>query len=241
MGENRNQNDPQELSWIRRAKSSPIALLVTALVAFLGWLALAVENGGKIWDRFSTPQAFVLAENTAKASFSEQLVQRAWRRLFWARLFTSGVAHKVTIEDINDAWKHYIDADADWNANVMLSIVGLETHYDMNRSRNLEFGILPAFASLDKILAELRRSETVEHIRDGKEVTASEMEVVNRLVTCSESATWLLNEQFYMLSRCFAPDDPSMKNICSSDMLNSSDEDKLNRCLENSKHAQSAD
>jgi hypothetical protein len=55
-----------------------------ALIAKRGNLTDVV---GKTYDHFKIPEAFVLAETTAKSAFSERLAQRAWRRLIWSDNF----------------------------------------------------------------------------------------------------------------------------------------------------------
>jgi hypothetical protein len=88
-----------------------------ALAAVTGGALVALGNFadivGKSYDRIKTPEAFVLAENTAKSGFSDQLAQRAWRRLFWADNFRARVINAAPIIDIDASWKAYIDADAD--------------------------------------------------------------------------------------------------------------------------------
>ena len=67
------------------------------------------DSIGKIYDRLKTPEAFVLAENTAKSNFSDQLARRAWLRLFWADNFRARVISRAPMSDIDSSWNAYID------------------------------------------------------------------------------------------------------------------------------------
>jgi arylsulfatase A-like enzyme len=74
------------------------------------------------------------------------------------------------ISDVDDSWKNYVDADADGNTNLMISIVGIEQHYDSLRSARFENAIQPNFKDLDDELAALRRSNFLRGLRDGYEI-----------------------------------------------------------------------
>ncbi len=89
---------------------SEVAVVIGALIAEVGNLADVV---GKTYDRFKTPEAFVLAETSAESAFSDQLAQRAWRRLFWADNFRARAAGSAPLADIDKSWDSYIQADAD--------------------------------------------------------------------------------------------------------------------------------
>jgi hypothetical protein len=107
----------------------------------------------------------VLADNTAKSTFSDQLAQRAWRRLFWADNFRVRVVNRAPISDIDASWKAYIDTDADWNANIMISIVGLERYYGANRSAQLEGKVQELFQQLDDELEKDKPPAPIENAR----------------------------------------------------------------------------
>jgi hypothetical protein len=152
------------LKQLKKGSLYAVAVAVGALLTQLGGLA---ESAGRVVGYFQTPEAFVLAENTAKSAFSDQLAQRAWRRMFWAKNFRARVLTLAPASDIDLSWKNYIDADADWNANLMISIVGLQNYYGKKRSEDLEYDIQNLFSHLDEKLAELRRSDVLRGLRNG--------------------------------------------------------------------------
>jgi hypothetical protein len=133
-----NQTEMVEPVWLVKLKRTGlyvVAMLIGGLVVGIGNFADLI---GKSYDRFKPSEALVLAENTAKSKFSDELARRAWRRLFWADNFCARVITHAPISDIEASWGAYIDSDADWNANIMISIVGLEHYYDASRSEELE-------------------------------------------------------------------------------------------------------
>ena len=202
--------DPVWLKKIRRGSSYAVAIAIGALLTQLGNIA---DGVGKVFDRFGTPQAFVLAENTAKSGFSDQLAQRAWRRLFWADNFQARVVAHAQISDIDLAWKNYIDADADWNVNIMISIVGLEHYYNSNRRADLENHIVPLFVELDKELGALRRSEAIGALRKETEPTSDQQKEIEGIAKNVETTSDSLKNRLYILVTCFAKDD-KQKNLC---------------------------
>ena len=68
---------------------------------------------------------------------------------------------------IDSSWNAYNDSDADWNANLMNTIVGLERYYGAKRSAQTEGKIQMLFPQLDNELAALRRSDIVKELRAG--------------------------------------------------------------------------
>jgi hypothetical protein len=83
------ENEP---AWLRRLRRSAFAVVFIAVGALLSQLTNVVEGLGKLYDRyFGEPKEFAIADRSAKAIFSDQLAQRAWRRLFWASNFRSRV------------------------------------------------------------------------------------------------------------------------------------------------------
>jgi hypothetical protein len=195
-------HDPAWLGRFRKTGFYVVAVFVGVVIAEIGNVADVI---GKSWDRLKKPEAFVLAEATAKSQFSDQFAQRAWRRLFWADNFRARVVNEAPIGDIDSSWKAYIETDADWNANVMISIVGVDRYYGQARSAQLESEILPAFARLDDNLAVLRRSAAINAIREGKELTADQRSQVAGMATSAKNASDDLKVLLYVFVRCFAP------------------------------------
>jgi hypothetical protein len=84
------------------------------------------------------------------------------------------VVSRAPMSDIDSSWNAYNDSDADWNANLMNSIVGLERYYGAKRSAQTEGKIQMLFLQLDDELAALRRSDIIKELRAGKEPDATQ-------------------------------------------------------------------
>ena len=202
-----------EPKWLAKIKNLPPVVTVISLFS----LAVSISVGAKaivdLFNSFKTPESFVLAEISAKSVFSDQFTQRAWRRLFWADNFLGRVRAQTMIQDVDDAWKHYIDADAEWNANIMISYVGLETHYDRTRRRMLEHYIQPGFQVLDMYLAAIRNGPLVNNLRTGEHNSR-----VLTPIDCASAVSRQLKAHLYVLVGCTLPD--QNVNLCNNDDFN---------------------
>jgi hypothetical protein len=212
--------EPHEPRWLQRLKKGSAYAVAVAVGAALVWAGSVFEGIGKVSDRFKTPDAFVLAENTAKSAFSDQLAQRAWRRLFWAQLFLRRVNGRAAISDIDGAWKSYIDADADWNANIMISIVGLQNYYGKKRSKELEHDIEKLFSKLDDHLGTIRLSDMMSDLRKGSDLKPEQIETFNNEAIRAKLDIDVLQSKLYSLVRCVSDKDHDDEhNICEADDL----------------------
>lgn len=210
------ENEPV---WLARLRRSAFAVVFFAAGALVGQVTNIAEGLGKLYDRYlGEPEAFVVADRSAKAVFSDQLAQRAWRRLFWANNFRLRVQNVAPLVDIDASWKSYIEADADWNANVMSAIVGLSRHYDAKRSERFEGIIQDLFSKLDDELAALRNSEVVRSLRDGRSPNDQERAAAKILSEQVKAASEKVNIELYALVRCILPPRESTadekKNLC---------------------------
>ena len=203
MSEQESGGEAAEPEWLAKLKKASFYIVAAAVGGLLVGVANFADVIGKIYDRFKTPEAFVLAENTAKSAFSDQLAQRAWRRLFWADNFRARVVNLAPIADIDASWKAYIDADADWNANIMISIVGLDHYYDAKRADRLEGLIQTMFSQLDEQLAELRRSDVVVASRAGGQPDIAQRSEAARLAKKAGETSDALKRELYIMVRCF--------------------------------------
>jgi hypothetical protein len=196
-------NEPVWLGKLRRSAFAFVFFAAGALVAQVTNLA---DGVGRLYDRFSKePEAFVLADRSAKSTFSDQLAERAWRRMFWANNFRARVENVAPLTDIDASWKSYIDADADWNANIMIAIVGLRRYYDEKRSARLEGPIQTLFANLDAQLASLRNSEVVRALREGRSAADPERQAAKAASGEVVDALDKVNRELYALVRCIRP------------------------------------
>ena len=107
------------------------------------------------------------------------------------------------MSDIDSSWKAYNDSDADWNANLMNSIVGLERYYGAKRSAQTEGKIQMLFLQLDDEFAAFRCSDIVKELRAGKEPEATQQTDGVALAYGSAKTTETMRNQLYALARCF--------------------------------------
>ena len=197
------ENEP---AWLRRLRRSAFAVVLLAAGALLGQITNLADGLGKLYDRYiREPEAFTVADRSAKAIFSDQLAQRAWRRLFWANNFRGRVETVAPLADIDASWKAYIEADADWNANLMSAIVGLSRHYDEKRSWRLEGEVQTLFSKLDDELAALRNSEVVKALREGRKPNEQESANTKIISKRVKEASENVNVELYKLVRCIVP------------------------------------
>ena len=210
------ENEP---AWLGKLRRSAFAVVLFAAGALVTEVTNVAEGLGKLYDHYyKEPQAFVLADRSAKSTFSDQLAQRAWRRLFWAGNFRLRVESIAPLADIDASWNSYIDADADWNANLMIAIVGLDHYYDAKRSARLEGTIQDLFSMLDDELAKLRNAEVVKALREGRRPSDQEIETAKIISGRVKAASERVNVELYALVRCIAPPGQSTsgvnKNLC---------------------------
>ena len=210
LTEHQDSTPPSEPLWLTKLQKSAPFVVCVFLGGLLGTLA---DRTLDIYDRLKRPDSFVLAENTARSNFSDQLARRAWLRLFWADNFRARVENQAPLADIDAAWAAYISADADWNANIMISIVGLEQYYGDSRSNRLEGRIQNLFGTLDNQLAALRRSEIVKKLREGNLPTDSDVNNASLLAQQSKDTSDALRSELYILVRCFSPEKRG-ENLC---------------------------
>jgi hypothetical protein len=191
--------------WLAKLRQGGLYAVAVAVGASLPIFLIFFDGIIKVYDRFQTHESFVLAENSAKSAFSDQLAQRAWRRIFWADIFRTRVVNGAPIADIDTSWKAYIDADAEWNANFMISTIGLERYYDSKRSSQLEGKIQDLFSQLDTELAKLRRSELSQAIRAGNTPTPQQKSDAESLDERANDISNALKIEFYKMIRCLTP------------------------------------
>jgi hypothetical protein len=215
----RKSHQGSEPKWLRQFRLSTFAVVFIAVGALVAQVTPIIEGLSRLYDRyFKEPEGFVLADRTAKSVFSDELAQRAWRRLFWANNFRARVVNIAPLADIDASWKAYIDADAEWNANLMIAIVGLDRFYDTKRSVRLEGTVQSLFAALDDELAALRNSEVIKALRESRNPNNQEKESARLLSERVKAASEKVNIELYALVRCIKPPRDSTpqdtKNLC---------------------------
>jgi hypothetical protein len=68
--------------------------------------------------------------------------------LILADIFARRIQDGAANEQINESWRAYVSALIDWNADLLINIVGLETFYNAEKSSEFETLILSMFADL---------------------------------------------------------------------------------------------
>ncbi len=191
-------NNSKLPSWLQHIKGSwPVILIsvVVSVVVTLGTVARTTGEGLQALG-FIKSDALKLAEASAISNFSDNLTRMAWSRLYWADLYAARVKNKAAKEDIDQAWRAYIDSAAQWNANLMINIVGLERFYTTEKSIYFETQIQSVtFVGLDNVMGALRRNQDFEgtHIA---EIFKRTKEARNEL---------------YGFVRCIAPRQPGVE------------------------------
>jgi len=146
-----------------------------------------------------------LAENSARSDFSERLARLAWRRLYWGRLAAQRVVDEAPIGDVDAGWSAYINAAADWNAEVMILIVGLQKHYGHERRRYFEDTILNQFDAFDDALRKMRLSGLMRKLRASQTPDELERDQARVLFARFRSRYDDLNAVLYDFALCFEP------------------------------------
>ncbi len=145
---------------LNKLQSSGIYIFVAALGVAAG---SALDLATKVQDVFFRPDALVLAENNDRSRFSDSLIRLAWRRLFAADIYARRVADSAPWPLIDEAWRDYVSLLKDWNADLMINIVGLEKFYDRAKSETFETEIQNAFRAVDESVRSVYVSAYIRH------------------------------------------------------------------------------
>ena len=74
-----------------------------------------------------------LAADNAKGDFSRQLIDLAWRRLFWSRNYVEKVHLRRPQSELDYSWNKHLDTVADWSAEYMVNVNGMEKFIRIQR------------------------------------------------------------------------------------------------------------
>jgi hypothetical protein len=143
--------EPSEVGWANTIRQSSLVIIGGLIGALLGTSFDIADKVFKVSDRFgwTKSEAFVLATSSEKSKFSDTFIRSAYRRLILADLFARRVQDGAPLAAIEEAWKSYVSALIDWNSDLMINIVGLETFYDLRKSAEFETVIQEMFRHLD--------------------------------------------------------------------------------------------
>jgi hypothetical protein len=124
----------------RALKQSTLVIAAGVAGAVLATSLDLADKVFRITDRFhyTSSEAMILARESEKSKFSDNLIRGMHRRLMLADIFARRVQDEAEKEKIDEAWKSYVAALIDWNA-----------------SDEFEADILPMFADLDTCMRAL--------------------------------------------------------------------------------------
>ena len=144
--------------WFR---NEPLFSIVILLATIVAGAAEAVQHGSDLLVAVGLKQekTLELARDTAKAEFSRRLVEAAWRRVFWTRNFVRRVELGRPPAELDYSWNKYLDSVADWSANIMVNINGLEQYYPGTDKPSQFDAVQRKFLALEDVLVTLRSSE----------------------------------------------------------------------------------
>jgi hypothetical protein len=144
--------------WFR---NEPIFSIVILLATVIAGTSEAVQHGSDLLVAAGLKQekTLELARATAKADFSRRLVELAWRRVFWTRNFVRRVELSRPAAELDYSWNKYLDSVADWSADVMVNINGLEQYYPGTDKPAQFDAIQKKFLTLEGLLAALRTAD----------------------------------------------------------------------------------
>ena len=97
-----------------------------------------------------------LARGTVKAGFPRRLVELAWRRLFWTRNFVRRMELSRPSTELDYSWNKYLDSVADWSAEMMININGLEQYYGGTEKPSQFNADQGKFLVFEELLVKLR-------------------------------------------------------------------------------------
>lgn len=105
------------------------------------------------------PDSLALAKSVEKGTFSRELTECAWRRLFWARAYIARISRGASPSETSEAWKSYVSASEEWATHIMIYIVTTERFYGSDKSSELEVAVQHALDSMAQSLVELHYSQ----------------------------------------------------------------------------------
>lgn len=146
------------------------------------------EAGENVLRRFRWIDTFDVS-NGKRGSFSAGLLENAWNRMFWMRVYSERVKLKASDSDKNLAWDKYITSSETWSSGIMNYYLGLEEYYpDSNKRAVLQETIQPKFLNIARKLAFLKYNE--QHVSDSTRTA-----LVKEIQTLVDN----VNEDFYFL------------------------------------------
>jgi hypothetical protein len=166
--------------WFR---NEPIFSVVIFIGVLIGGVGGFLKNSSDILIATGLKQekTLELVNDTAKAEFSRKLIELAWRRLFWTRNFVRRVELERPPSELDYSWNKYLDTVADWSADIMVNINGVEKYYPKTEKPSQFGAIQSKFLALEDPLVKLRTSAPGEAIKTVGSIKVQVDELNNQL------------------------------------------------------------
>jgi hypothetical protein len=136
---------------------------LTASLILFGILIIALakvtESGDSILRKLGIVKSYNIDQATNRGKFSSILLENAWNRMFWMRVYTERIRLNASTEDQKVAYEKYINATEKWSSNIMNYYLGLEEYYpNTDKRKILEGTIQPKFREAAKMIQILKYS-----------------------------------------------------------------------------------
>lgn len=202
-------NRKRKKSWVERLQRDPLFILVGIIGIALGATFDLLDKAGKVLFK---SDALVLAENSDRSHFSDDLIRGADKRLFLADLFATRVGDDAPPRLIEESWKEYMTSLQNWNADLLINIAGLANYYSPKLSYYFENDIQTKMKASDSAVRALGTSPYLKSILKDPAANTSGLEKGN--VGAVYVATDAARNSLYGFIFCMKPKTEDEKNRC---------------------------
>jgi hypothetical protein len=157
----KSKKSPVRPPWLEKVRQYSVVVAISLAVSVIvaGSEAVTKFHDALQVFGFVRSEALDLANSTAKSNFSDRLVRVAYTRLYWAEVYATRIQNKISKEDVDVAWRSYVDSSAQWHADLIVNVVGLRNFYNAEKSRFFENDINSQMLHLDSVMSNLRRNQ----------------------------------------------------------------------------------
>ena len=144
-------------------QNNKLSASIIVIGLFLIGFNTVTESGENTLRRLGLIKTFNTSTETSRGQFSSLLLENAWNRMFWMRVYTERVRLKAEIIEQQTAYQKYIDASETWSSRLMNYYLGLDEYYSgSNKRKILQEIIQPKFIQIGNLIRELKyRSDTI--------------------------------------------------------------------------------
>lgn len=185
------------LKWVKNNIIIAIAIVFCITILATEKVISAVDTIARVTG---LRKSYDVTENTERGRFSSALLENAWNRMFWMRVYTERVRVGAPKEEQLRAWQKYIDATEKWSSNIMNYLLGLEQYYPGSDKRSfLEDTIQPKLIEIGQMIRALKYPvDSISHNIVGPKIDSIQGKVDD------------VNNDFYSLID--QPNNPSKRN-----------------------------